>query len=113
MRRRDLLLGVASGACVQRTFSAWSQATVQRSRIGVLLEYAEGDFEAQSRLRAFAEGLRSHGLEEGRNLHIEYRFAAGDGQGWDVLEKRVWARLSERAIVASYSVSRSFWTAAI
>jgi putative tryptophan/tyrosine transport system substrate-binding protein len=78
MRRRDLLLGVASGACVQRTFSAWSQATVQRSRIGVLLEYAEGDFEAQSRLRAFAEGLRSHGLEEGRNLHIEYRFAAGD-----------------------------------
>ena len=30
-----------------------------------------------------------------------------------VLEKRVWARLSERAIVASYSVSRCFWTAAI
>jgi putative ABC transport system substrate-binding protein len=57
---------------------AWAQAPEHKKRIGVLLEYAEGDPEAVSRLAAFADGLRSHGLEEGRNLHIDYRFAAGD-----------------------------------
>src|SRR3954454_15684674 len=36
-----------------------------------------------------------------------------EGQGWGVLEKRDWDRLSERVIEASYSVSRSFRTAAI
>jgi hypothetical protein len=35
------------------------------------------------------------------------------GQGADLLETRAWGGLSERVIVASYSASRSFRTAAI
>jgi putative ABC transport system substrate-binding protein len=57
---------------------AWSQAPGQRKSIGVLLEYAEDDAEGQSRLAAFIEALRGHGWEAKRNVHIEYRFAAGD-----------------------------------
>ena len=36
-----------------------------------------------------------------------------EGQGADLLERRVWDGLSERVIVASYSASRSLRTAAI
>ena len=36
-----------------------------------------------------------------------------EGQGADLLETRVWEGLSDRVIVASYSASRSFRTAAI
>jgi putative tryptophan/tyrosine transport system substrate-binding protein len=57
---------------------AWSQALDQRKSIGVLLEYAEDDAEGQSRLAAFIEALRGHGWEAKRNVHFEYRFAAGD-----------------------------------
>jgi putative tryptophan/tyrosine transport system substrate-binding protein len=78
MRRRDLLLGGASVAWVHGGALAWSQAPHQRKRIGVLLEYAEDDAEGRSRLAAFIEALRGHGWEAKRNVHIEYRFAAGD-----------------------------------
>ena len=50
MRRRDFLLGVASGTWANRTLLAWAQAPEHKKRIGVLLEYAEGDPEAVSRL---------------------------------------------------------------
>ena len=39
--------------------------------------------------------------------------ATNPGQGADLLETRAWGGLSERVIVASYSASRSFRTAAI
>ena len=48
-------------------------------RIGVLVSGAEGDPEMQARLAAFRQGLQRLGWSEGRNIRIEYRFAAASG----------------------------------
>ncbi|HMJ28622.1 MAG TPA: ABC transporter substrate-binding protein [Xanthobacteraceae bacterium] len=46
--------------------------------VGVLLAMAPDDPEAQLRVKAFEAGLRELGWTEGRNLRLEYRWAAGD-----------------------------------
>jgi putative ABC transport system substrate-binding protein len=49
-------------------------------RIGVLVAYAEGDPEMDARLAAFRQGLERLGWSDGRNIHIDTRFApAGAG----------------------------------
>ena len=47
-------------------------------RIGVLMGVAESDPEGQARIAAFRQGLADLGWVDGRNLRIEYRWAAGD-----------------------------------
>jgi ABC-type uncharacterized transport system substrate-binding protein len=47
-------------------------------RIGVLMNLAESDLEGQARITAFREALGKLGWTEGRELHIEYRWFAGD-----------------------------------
>jgi putative tryptophan/tyrosine transport system substrate-binding protein len=73
MRRRQflrLLGGV--GLAVPRTARAQSQTML---RIGYLGSETAGLY--QPRLRAFHEGLRELGFEEGRNVAVEYRWAEG------------------------------------
>jgi putative ABC transport system substrate-binding protein len=48
------------------------------ARIGFLVALAAEDPELKPRMSAFARGLRELGWAEGRNLTIEYRYAAGD-----------------------------------
>ena len=45
-------------------------------RISVLMGLTEDDPETKSRLAAFRLGLAKRGWSEGRNVHIDYRFAA-------------------------------------
>src|SRR5262249_48005706 len=47
-------------------------------RIGVLMNYASDDPEAQLRLGAFLQGLQHYGWSIGHNVRIEYRFSALD-----------------------------------
>jgi putative ABC transport system substrate-binding protein len=47
-------------------------------RVSLLLGIAENDPEARSRVKAFQQGLRDLGWVEGRNIRVDYRFAAGD-----------------------------------
>ena len=47
-------------------------------RVGALMGAAADDPEGQVRAKAFAQGLRELGWVEGRNLRIDYRWAAGD-----------------------------------
>ena len=54
---------------------------------------------------------RSHSSIRVHDGHDERTGHFNVGQGADLLETRVWDALSDR--VASYSASRSFWTAAI
>ena len=78
MRRREfitLLGGVAAAA--GRLRCARSSA-IACGVIGVLLAMAPDDPEAQLRVKAFEAGLRELGWTEGRNLRLEYRWAAGD-----------------------------------
>src|SRR5258705_9453776 len=46
-------------------------------RIGVLMTLAADDPEGQARLTAFAQGLQELGWPVGRNVRIDYRWAAG------------------------------------
>ena len=50
----------------------------QLPRIGVLTPFNDRDTEGRSRVSAFREALREAGWAEGRNIRIEYRWAAGD-----------------------------------
>jgi putative ABC transport system substrate-binding protein len=74
MQRREFITLLGSAA------AAWPQAARAQGdrvrRIGVLMTLAEGDPEGQRRLAALHEGLQKLGWTVGRNLRIDYRFAA-------------------------------------
>jgi putative ABC transport system substrate-binding protein len=77
MRRREFitLLGgaAASPLC---TLSGRAQQPDRIRRIGVLVNLAADDPEAQTRIGAFQQGLQELGWTIGRNVRIEYRWAA-------------------------------------
>jgi len=62
------------------TALAWPLAghAQQLPRIAVLTPFNDRDTEGRSRVSAFREALREAGWVEGRNIRIEYRWAAGD-----------------------------------
>ena len=73
MRRRQFIK-LLGGAAV------WPLAAraQQPRHIGVLTPFNERDPEVRSRVSAFQEALREAGWVEGRNIRIDYRWAAGD-----------------------------------
>jgi putative tryptophan/tyrosine transport system substrate-binding protein len=75
MRRRELVLLLGAGI-IGLPCSARSQRPSRR--IGALMVFAADDAEAQIRVRVLEQGLRDLGWEQGRNVAIEYRWAAGD-----------------------------------
>jgi putative ABC transport system substrate-binding protein len=49
-------------------------------RIGLLINLAADDPIGQARITAFAQGLQESGWSVGRNVRIDYRWAAGDAE---------------------------------
>jgi putative ABC transport system substrate-binding protein len=47
-------------------------------RVGVLMGIGESDPEAKPRVEALQSGLENLGWTEGHNIHLDYRWAAGD-----------------------------------
>jgi putative ABC transport system substrate-binding protein len=58
-------------------------------RIGVLTAYAESDPVAQVRVVAFRDKLQKLGWTEGRNIRIDYRWAAGDREAMQRFAKEL------------------------
>jgi putative tryptophan/tyrosine transport system substrate-binding protein len=77
MRRRDFI-GILGALALSRPIKARAQRADRMRRVGLILPLGEDDPEAQSRVKAFRLGLRDLDWLEGRNIHIDYRFAAGD-----------------------------------
>ena len=75
MRRREFIALLGSAAAWPLV--AHAQGT-RVKRVAVLMSSYESDPEAQSRIQGFRFGLRDLDWLEGRNIHIEYRFSAGD-----------------------------------
>jgi putative ABC transport system substrate-binding protein len=75
MRRREFIRLLGGAA-------AWpvgARAQSERVRhIGVLMSNAPDDPEGQARVVTFLQGLQQSGWTDGRNVRIDYRWAAGD-----------------------------------
>jgi putative ABC transport system substrate-binding protein len=76
MRRRDFIALVGSSA-VPWPMAARAQQGRRGRRIGVLMNLAAEDPVSIARAKAFAEGLQALGWIDGRNVHVDYRWAAG------------------------------------
>lgn len=73
MRRRALL-----SVPPLLAWPAHGGAQSRPRRIVLIVSSAEGDPDAMGRARALREGLSALGWVEGRNIHIEHRWGAGD-----------------------------------
>ena len=76
MKRRDFIALI--GGAAAWPLAARAQRPDQMRRIGVLMDYSQTDQFAESLLRVFRERLESFGWSDGRNIRIDYRWAAGD-----------------------------------
>jgi putative tryptophan/tyrosine transport system substrate-binding protein len=77
---RRTFLATLGGAAAAWPLAARAQQPDGMRRIGMLLALAEDDPEIRARLAAFRQGLEKRGWSEGRNVHIDYRFAPGSAQ---------------------------------
>jgi putative ABC transport system substrate-binding protein len=76
VNRRELITILGSAAAAWPLAARAQQADRMR-RIGVLVVYGEDDPDAQARVAGLLQGLEWRGWLEGRNVRIDYRFAAG------------------------------------
>jgi putative ABC transport system substrate-binding protein len=76
MRRRDFLTVLGSAAAWP--IAAHGQQDGRLRRIGALIGGAQGDAERQVNVAAFRNALAGLGWVEGRNLSIDWRWAASD-----------------------------------
>jgi putative ABC transport system substrate-binding protein len=77
MKRREFMT-LLGGAAVAWPLAARAQQTEKLRRIGVLSNISESDPEAQSMAAALHAGLRELGWVDGRNLHVDHRWGAGN-----------------------------------
>ena len=76
MRRREFIT-LLGGAAVAWPLTARAQQAERVRRVGALMTLAADGAVAQARNAAFLQGLQQSGWTVGRNLRIEYRWAAG------------------------------------
>jgi putative tryptophan/tyrosine transport system substrate-binding protein len=76
MRRREFI-GLLGGATAW-PFAASGQRPERVRRVGLLIPYPESDAENQSRVEAFQQALQQFGWTAPHNIHVDYRWAAGD-----------------------------------
>jgi putative tryptophan/tyrosine transport system substrate-binding protein len=82
MRRRDFI-GIVVGSAAAFPFAARAQQPDRIRRIGVLYSGStEDDPETKIQLAAFVKELQQLGWSDGRNVRIDYRFAAGNPENY-------------------------------
>jgi putative tryptophan/tyrosine transport system substrate-binding protein len=77
LKRREFI-SLLGGAAATWPLAARAQQPDRIRRIGVLMNVAVDDPEAQPRVTAFVQALGQLGWIEGRNMRIDYRWARGD-----------------------------------
>jgi putative ABC transport system substrate-binding protein len=88
LRRREFITSLG-GAAVAWPLKARAQRTERMRRIGVLVGSAESDPESVPRVTAFERGLTELGWVSGRNVLMDYRWAAGEYAHMQVLAKEL------------------------
>ena len=77
MKRREFIT-LLGGAAVAWPLAARAQQPGAMPRIGLLSVFAESDPEGQALIKELMQGLQELGWVNGRNVQIEFRFAARD-----------------------------------
>ena len=103
MQRREFIT-VLGGAAVAWPRAVRAQQADRMRRVGVLESRAADDPEGQARLAVFAQGLQELGWTDGRNVRIDYRWAAGDADRYRTYAAELVA-LAPDVILASASAS--------
>jgi putative tryptophan/tyrosine transport system substrate-binding protein len=97
-----LLVGAAAGG--SNKVGAQQQASSLR-RIGALWSLSETNPDMQARLTQFNQGLVRLGWLEGKNIHLDGRFAAGETDRFESLAKALVASKPEAIIAQSTPVA--------
>jgi putative ABC transport system substrate-binding protein len=77
MRRREFI-GLVGGVTASLPLAVRGQQPGRMRRVGVLMNLAEDDPEAQRRSAAFAQALRQLDWADGQTVQIDFRWGAGD-----------------------------------
>jgi putative ABC transport system substrate-binding protein len=88
MKRRDVIK-LIGGAAASWPLAVRAQQHDEVRRIGVLVNVAADDPEAQTSVAAFKQALQQLGWSEGRNLRIDFRGAAGDPERMQAFAKEL------------------------
>ena len=107
MSRRQFLSLLGAAFVLPPRLRAAQPAQIRR--IGMLIGYAENDPETQARLAAFRQGLDHLGWMEGRNVHIDYRFAPASARSGAAFRPKSWSACGP----TSWSAIRTPATAAL
>src|SRR5262245_11933683 len=99
-KRRELI--TLLGGVAAWPLAARAEQSVRR--IGVLMNLAEADREAQTRLAAFQRGLKQTGWIESRNVRLEIRWGAGDAARFRSYAAELVALPSDVILAASGAV---------
>jgi putative ABC transport system substrate-binding protein len=107
MRRRDFI--TLLGGAAAWPLSARAQQPDRIRRVGVLIGLAEDDPESKPRLGAFRQGLEKLGWSEGRNIHLDVRFAVPTNeQQVQMLVKELLALSPEVVVSQSTPITAAF-----
>jgi putative ABC transport system substrate-binding protein len=80
--KRRQFITLLGGAAVVWSLAARAQQREKMRRIGVLMTLRADDPEGLARVTAFAQGLQELGWRDGRDVRIDYRWAAADAAGF-------------------------------
>ena len=88
MRRRDFIT-ILGGAVVASPIAARAQQSERMRRVGVLTTAAENDATEQRRQAAFRRRFDELGWRAGRNIQIDYRWAANNADRLRIFAKEL------------------------
>jgi putative ABC transport system substrate-binding protein len=88
VRRREFIT-LLGGAAASWPLAVRAQQNDEVRRIGVVVNVAADDPEAQASVAAFKQALQQLGWSEGRNLQIDFRGAAGDPERMQAFAKEL------------------------
>jgi ABC-type uncharacterized transport system substrate-binding protein len=102
MRRRTFI--AALGGAAVWPLAARAQQSDRVRRIGALIGAAQDDPDTQARLAAFVQALAQLGWTDGRNLRIDYRWAAGNAENYRKYAAELVALAPDVVLAPGFSV---------
>ena len=78
LKRREFITLFGGAVAIVSSRIVLGQQTDRMPRVGVLMAFPESDLESQRRAEAFQQRLRELGLQDGRNIHIDFRWGTAE-----------------------------------